>query len=107
MITDIEELQHLYYSDWQRDDGSRSGQYCKFCCLVQHDPMIEMHMPACERLEYIDHFYGVKSQKSSDPNRKHLVVHGSEFTRSGVYGWWTSIPEFKPLLAKAFQKEKR
>lgn len=98
MLTDTKALQHSLYGDWKRDNGSRyPAPFCKFCRVGNRSPHKEYHMPDCARLEYLIHFYNVKPRKPKDKKYRNVIVDGSEFMRSGVYGWWCTMDEFNSL----------
>lgn len=105
MLTDTRELQRAYYTDWKKYSSVELPGHCKFCQVEQPNPTQEHHMPDCERLEYLAEFYDVETRKPKSKKWRHVIVDGAEFHRSGVYGWWTEIKEFKKLLKKAFKLE--
>jgi hypothetical protein len=105
ILMDVEALHRRYYTEWRRDDGSQ-GQtpFCKFCRTYQPGSFGESHQTGCERLAYLRYYYDVETQV----HRKHpyLVARGAEFSRSGVYGWWTTKEEFKELADQAVAVER-
>ena len=108
MLTETESLQRALYEDWQRDDGSQSpAPFCKFCRAGNHRSHVEYHKPNCPRLAYLHHYYGVVPREPKNPRRRGLaVVSGSEFSRSGVHGWWQTKKEWQPLIDRAFAIER-
>jgi hypothetical protein len=55
-------------------------------------------------LVYLRYYYDVETQ--IHPKHPYLVARGAEFSRSGVYGWWTTEEEFKRLASRAFAVER-
>jgi hypothetical protein len=107
MLNTISELQRALYGNWQEDDMGcrREGLYCRFCGCWQPNPTREYHMPDCPRLDYIAHYYNIKPRKSKNTKYRNVIVDGKEFIRSGIYGWWRTNEEFKPLIEAAFEAE--
>ena len=106
LLTDVVELQHRFYSEWE-DYASEPGNiHCKFCGYTQYSPAKEVHSETCARLKYLAHFYGVRAHRTTNPKYKHWVAFGKEATRAGVWGWWTNADECMALVRQAIEKEK-
>lgn len=87
MLTEIRQLQHELYGDWQCEINGKL--YCKFCRVYIADEQArenkEFHAHDCERLTYLGQFYAVESYPSSVTGVR--WVERKAFSRADVHGW--------------------